>query len=65
MTEGGIKTILKKDLEDIIIKIPEFEIQDKIIALYKNSKRQQELLAKKIDLVKNISNSAINNLINT
>ncbi|MFC1612957.1 hypothetical protein ACFL23_01360 [Patescibacteria group bacterium] len=62
-TGGAIKTILKKDLENIVVRMDDIETQNQIISLYKNNKRQQEMLSKKKDLVNNIIQNVINNLI--
>ena len=55
-----ISTILKKDLENIVITIPTIETQKKIIDLYQNNKKIEKLLEKKKTLINKISQDIIN-----
>jgi len=63
MTGSIIKTILRKDLENIKIPIPNQDIQNKIINLYKNNLLQQKLLTKKKMLVNEINEGLIINFL--
>lgn len=47
MTGSVIKTILRRDLENIKISIPNKEIQTVIINLFHNNQTQQKLLDRK------------------
>lgn len=64
LTGGAIKTILRKDLEDLEIVIPEVAKQKLIINIYKNNKKQQELLEKKQSIINKVTDNAINKLLN-
>lgn len=63
-TGAAIKAILKKDLENISVVVPSIEKQEKIIRLYHTSKKLQKALAKKMNLISNINEIAINKLLN-
>jgi len=63
-TGAAIKAILKKDLENISVAVPSVEKQEKIIRLYHTSKKLQKALAKKMNLISNINEVAINKLLN-
>ncbi|MFH1900575.1 MAG: restriction endonuclease subunit S [Patescibacteria group bacterium] len=62
-TGSVIKTILRKDLEDLKIPIPDQDTQQKIIELYKNNKAQQKLLTKKKILINQIVETSISNFL--
>jgi restriction endonuclease S subunit len=64
ITGSAIKTILRKDLKDIPIKIPDIKTQKEIVDVYKISQREQQLLQQKTLLKKQISDGLISNLIN-
>ncbi len=51
---SSIKTILIGDLRNIQIEIPNLKKQQKIVELYENIQRQNELLEKKKEINKNI-----------
>ncbi len=61
MTGSAIKTILRKDLENVKIPIPNKDIQNKIIDLYKNNQAQQKILARKKILINEIIENSISN----
>lgn len=63
-TGAAIKAILKKDLENISVVVPSVEKQEKIIRLYHTSKKLQKALVRKIHLISNINEVAINKLLN-
>lgn len=63
-TGAAIKAILKKDLENISVVVPSVEKQEKIISLYHTSKKLQKALVKKMNLISNINEVAINKLLN-
>lgn len=64
LTGGAIKIILRKDLEDLEIVIPEMAKQKLVINIYKNNKKQQELLEKKQSIINKVTDNAINKLLN-
>jgi len=63
-TGGAIKAILKKDLADLEIVIPTVNDQEKIINIYKNNKKQQELLKQTQFLKNKITEGIINKILN-
>jgi len=63
-TGGAIKTILRKDLEDLSVKVPSIEIQKQIIRLYQNNKKQEILLKRKILLINEIGEVILSKLLN-
>ena len=63
VTGGVIKTILRKDLENLKIPLPNQNIQNKIINLYKNNQTQQKLLTRKKILINEIVESSISNFL--
>ena len=63
MTGSVIKTILRKDLENIKIPIPAKEIQNIIISIYKNNQAQQKLLNRKKLLINQIIERSIANFL--
>jgi len=63
-TGAAIKAILKKDLENISVALPSTEKQEKIIRLYHTSKKLQKALVRKMNLISNINEVAINKLLN-
>lgn len=64
LTGGAIKTILRKDLEDISVVIPELSKQQIIINLYKNNLVLQDKLNNKKILINNIVESAVAEILN-
>lgn len=64
MTGSVIKTILRKDLENVKIPMPSKDIQNKIINLYKNNQAQQKILTRKKILINEITESSIESLCN-
>lgn len=56
----SIKTIIKKDLEELHIILPSIENQQKVIDIYNNKVFQEKLLLKKIELTNTIAEWAIN-----
>lgn len=63
ITGSVIKTILRKDLENLEIPLPDKNIQKKIINLYKNNQTQQKLLTRKKILINEIVESSISNFL--
>ena len=63
ITGSVIKTILRKDLENLKIPLPDKNIQKKIINLYKNNQTQQKLLTRKKILINEIVESSISNFL--
>jgi len=63
ITGSVIKTILRKDLENLEIPLPDKNIQNKIINLYKNNQTQQKLLTRKKILTNEIVESLISNFL--
>jgi len=63
ITGSVIKTILRKDLENLKIPLPDKNMQNKIINLYKNNQAQQKLLTKKKLLINEIVESSISNFL--
>lgn len=63
-TGAAINTILRKDLEDIRIIMPDIETQKKIVRLYHTNKKLQKTLTRKINLINSINEGAINKLLN-
>ena len=61
MTGSAIKTILRRDLENIKISIPIKEIQTIIVNLFHNNQMQQKLLDRKKILINQIFESSIFN----
>ncbi len=64
LTGGAIKTILRKDLENLNIVIPEIKKQKTIVDLYKNNISIQEKLKKKERIINNVIETAISKIIN-
>lgn len=64
VTGATIKIILKKDLENIKIKIPNLEIQHEIVEFYKNTKELKNKLKTKTEMVENIFQGALTEIIN-
>lgn len=62
-TGAAIKAIRKNDLENISVAVPSVEKQEKIIRLYHTNKKLQKALVKKINLINNINEVAINKLL--
>ncbi|MBU1626627.1 restriction endonuclease subunit S [bacterium] len=58
-----IKTILRRELENLPVIIPSLQKQKQVIAIYENWKKREELLNRKITLNNNIANGAINYLL--
>ena len=56
-----IKTILRRDLENIEIPIPDKKMQDIVINLFQNKQAQQKLLDRKKILINQIIESSITN----
>jgi len=63
ITGSAIKTILRKDLEDLKIPIQDKNMEQKIIELYKNNQAQQKLLSHKKILINQIVETSISNLL--
>ncbi len=63
-TGAVIKSIRRNDLENMSIVLPSIETQNKIIEIYNTDKELQKSLNKKINLVKDINEIAINKLLN-
>lgn len=63
-TGAAIKSIRRNDLENMSIVLPSIETQNKIIEIYNTDKELQKSLNKKINLVKDINEIAINKLLN-
>lgn len=64
LTGGAIKTILRKDLENINVIIPELSKQQIIIKLYKNNLALQDKLNNKKILINNIVERAVAEILN-
>ena len=64
ITGAVIKTLLKKDVSEIEIIIPDLIDQKKIVDIYFNNLEQKRLLNKKIELINQINKGAINKIIN-
>jgi restriction endonuclease S subunit len=64
VTGSAIKTILRKDLEDISIIIPNLKTQKEVVDGFKIGQREQELFQQKTLLKKQISEGLISHLIN-
>jgi len=62
LTNGTIKTLLKKDMSSIKIPIPTVEHQHQIISLDRNVRRQKELLGRKITAQRKLINGVFNQL---
>jgi restriction endonuclease S subunit len=63
-TGAVINTILRKDLENIAVALPDLKTQKKIVELYHTGKELREALTKKMELVSSINEGAINKLLN-
>jgi len=63
ITGAVIKTILRRDLENLKIPVPGQGIQKKIINLHKNNRDQQELLTRKKTLIRQITEGSILNFL--
>ena len=63
VTGAAIKLILRNDLESINIPVLPRTQQEKMVALYKNIKQQEDLLKRRNELHKNIMNAAFHKLI--
>lgn len=59
LSGGTIKTILRKDLEEVEIKIIDLKKQKQIINLYQTSKKIQILLSRKKEIINNINEASI------
>ncbi len=64
LTGGAIKTILKKDLENICVVVPETSKQQAIINLYNNNIAFQNKLNTKKILINNIIETAVSKILN-
>jgi restriction endonuclease S subunit len=64
LTGGVIKTILRKDLENISVVIPDEKKQQIIINLYRNNIALQDKLNSKKLLVNNIMETAVSKILN-
>lgn len=62
-TGVAVKSIKKNDLENIKVIAPTVEKQEKIIEVYCANNKLQESLARKIELINNINEVAINKLL--
>jgi len=62
LTTGTIRTLKKKDLEDIEIPVPSVDRQSHIVRLALNIKTQNELLKRKAAIQKNILHGILNQL---
>ena len=62
-TGAVINTILRKDLENIQIPLPDIKKQEKIVQLYQANKKLQKALVKKMKLLSNINEVAISKLL--
>lgn len=62
-TGAVINTILRKDLENIRIPIPDPRKQERIVQLYQANKKLQEALARKMKLINNINEVAMSKLL--
>lgn len=62
-TGGVINTILKKDLENLEIILPNIKTQKDIINIYKNNQKYKNLLNKKIEIFNKTSSVLINKLL--
>lgn len=58
-----IKSVSKKELEEIEIPVPSLEKQKLIVEVYKNNLRQQKLLDRKKELVGQVVESAIKQIL--
>jgi restriction endonuclease S subunit len=58
-----IKTILRRELEDLPVIVPSIQRQKQIIEIYNNWDKRESLLVKKIMLNKKITEGAINYLL--
>jgi restriction endonuclease S subunit len=65
VTGAVINTILRKNLEDILITLPDIETQKKIIRIYHTNKKIQEMLIRKMTLMNSVSEGIIHQLIHT
>ena len=52
-----IKTILRKDLEDIEVPLPSIDKQKTIVALHENMRRQEEIINRKSEIRRNLYNA--------
>lgn len=59
-----IKTILRRELDEIEIVVPSLEKQKKIIEIFENTKKQEKLLNDKIFFTNKIAEGAITKLLN-
>ncbi len=62
-TGGAIKTISRSDLENLTISVPSKDVQNKIINLYKNNQRQQQLLTNKKILINQLIEGSISDFL--
>ena len=62
-TGAAINTILRKDLENIRIPIPDIKTQEKVVHLYQSNKKLQKALTQKMKLINNINEVAISKLL--
>lgn len=58
-----IKTLLRKNMEDLTIPVPPIDKQRAIIALNENIRKQQKIAERRNQLVSNIINVSLKNLI--
>lgn len=65
MTGAAIKTILRRDLENIEVVVPSLEKQKEIIDIYRNNQAQQKLFKQKEFLINKISEGVINKILNS
>jgi len=62
LTAGTIRTLLKRDLENIQIPLSSLDQQKQIIRLDENIRGQARLLSRKISVQKNVINGILNQL---
>ena len=62
LTNGTIRTLLKRDLEKISIPIPSVEKQKQLVHLNENIRKQQTHLERKIKLQNNMVSAILNQL---
>jgi len=59
MTGGAIRTVLKKDIADVLVPIPDTATQKILIQLYQNIQAQEAQLSKKIKINNKILQGAL------
>lgn len=62
-TGAIIKTILRKDIENLSIIIPSLAKQKQAIDIFSNCRKQIDILSRRMNLTWDISNSAINHIL--